>query len=189
MTSIDQLCTDLATEFRRDPRGTRVAEMLGEYASRADDWRPWTFFEEGRYTRNLVHRCEEYELLLLCWGAGQASPIHDHDGQHCWMAILDGPVEEVHFRQREGSGLTEGAVRRFHKGQVAYIADEIALHEVRAPQATHGVSLHLYSSPIDACRVYDRTTGESDWIEVGYHSVRGEVCGERTAASVRAEWV
>lgn len=186
MSPIDQLSTELSAQLRRDPRG--VAELLGRYARDEEDWRPWAFFETAGYTRNLVHRCGDYELLLLCWGEDQVSPIHDHDGQSCWMAVLDGAVEEVHYRLHEQGGLIEGAARSFQRGQVAYIKDEIALHQVRAGAGTRGISLHLYSSPIDSCRVYDRLTGEPSWIESGYHSVRGEICGEKTAEIVRAEW-
>lgn len=186
---IDKLCIDLAAEFSRDVRGPKAAEILAGYASsEARDWREWVFFETERYTRNLVHRCGDYELLLLCWGAGQSSPIHDHAGQQCWMAVLDGTVEEVHYRAGEGE-LAVGAVRRFETGQVAFIQDEIALHLVRATPEMPAVSLHLYSNPIDACRVYDADSGEEGFIEVGYHSVRGELCGAKSAETVRAEWV
>lgn len=185
--ALDNLCQELAEEFHRDPRGKRVADLLGRYAEDNGEWREWTFFETEGYTRNLVHRCGEFELLLLCWNTDQTSPIHDHAGQQCWMAVLDGVVEEVHYREK-AEGVVEGAVRRFQKGQVAFIQDEIALHLVRAGAGTRGVSLHLYSNPIDGCRIYEPQTGESRWIEVGYHSVRGELCGAKTAETVRSEW-
>ena len=76
----------------------------------------------------------------------------------------------------------------FEPGQVAYIVDDIALHLVRPTPGGRGVSLHLYSSPIDACRTFDPLTGESRMTEVGYHSVRGQLCAEKSAEAVRAEW-
>lgn len=186
---LDGLCRTLLEEFGRDPRGTRVAGLLGEYARSHDDWRAWALFDEDGYTRNLVHRCGTYELLLLAWGAGQSSPIHDHAGQNCWMAVLDGDMEEVHLRANEGGGPPIAAPpRRFQPGQVAYIADEIALHIVRPAPGSSAISLHLYSNPIDSCRVYDPLNGAVDRIEVGYHSVRGELCGAKSPQAVRAEF-
>lgn len=187
---IDTLCRELLGVLRRDPRGTRVAQLLGSYAEDHGDWRDWARFGSVDYTRNLVQRTGAYELLLLCWGEGQTSPIHDHAGQHCWMAVLDGTVEEVHYRYGNAPGgpLVEGNVRRFDRGQVAYIVDDIALHLVRAAPKRRAVSLHLYSRPIDACRAYDAATGRARRIEVGYHSVRGVLCGDKPAAAVRAEW-
>lgn len=192
LAPIDLLCRDLTGEFRRDPRGTRAAELLTRYAREHGDWREWARFDGEIYTRNLIHRCEGFELLLLCWGEGQASPIHDHDGQNCWMAVLEGTVEEVQYRRPNGGGgLVEGDVRCFEQGQVAYIMDEIGLHQVRPSRGRPGgrsVSLHLYSLPIDGCRVYDPRTGVADWAALGYHSVRGELCAGKSPESVRSEW-
>lgn len=186
---IDHLCRALQDELRTDPRGARVAARLGEYALAHGDWREWALFGEEHYTRNLVHRCGSFELLLLAWHVGQSSPIHDHAGQNCWMAVLDGTVEEVHFRsERAGRPLVAAPPRRFRPGQVAYIADEIALHLVRPAAGQRAVSLHLYSNPIDSCRVYDASTGAATRLDVGYHSVRGELCAGRTAEAVRSEF-
>lgn len=185
---LDDLCRTLAAEFGRDPRGTRVAKILGEYAGAHHDWREWALFDPTEYTRNLVHRCGTYELLLLAWSAGQSSPIHDHSGQNCWMAVLDGEIEEVHFRVDEGGPPVSATPRLFRPGQVAYIADEIALHVVRPTAGTSAVSLHLYSDPIDSCRIYDPATGSVDRIDVGYHSVRGQLCGAKSPQAVRAEF-
>jgi len=192
-STIDDLCTALAREFQRDRQGSRVARILAEYSSGrspgSSDWRDWVFFEDQGYTRNLVHRCEEFELLLLCWEAGQESPIHDHAGMHCWMAVLEGGMQEVHYQQgAQNTPPLEGRVQSFQCGQVAYIVDDIALHLVRPTGGERGVSLHLYSSPIDACRTFDPLTGEARLTEVGYHSVRGELCAEKSAMTVRAEW-
>jgi len=186
--SLDALCTELMGEFERDPKGAGVAHVLSEYAQQACDWSSLCFFDGERYTRNLVHRCGTFELLLLCWDEGQESAIHDHAGQDCWMAVLDGELEETHFRAATAAGtpLEAGKARVFSKGQVAYIHDEIALHLIR-PRGGRGVSLHLYASPIDACLVFQRETGASEQAQMGYFSVRGERC-ERSAAEVRAEW-
>lgn len=185
---VETLCRELLLEFQRDPRGRGAASMLQRYAERARDWRAYVLFDEDRYTRNLLHRCGSYELLLLCWGEGQESPIHNHDGQGCWMAVLDGEVEEVHFRQEAGKGqLIEGTTRRLSQGSVGFIEDEIALHLIRPTAGRSGISLHLYASAIDQCRVYDRETGQASLVPLGYHSVLGEPC-DKGADAVRAEW-
>ena len=192
-STIDDLCTSLQQELRRDPQGTRVARILAAYSSDlsvgSPNWRDWVFFEEQTYTRNLVHRCGEFELLLLCWEPGQESPIHDHAGMHCWMAVLEGGMQEVHYQQGAENGpLVEGRVQSFGCGKVGYIVDDIALHLVRPKRGERAVSLHLYSSPIDACRTFDPFTGEARLTEVGCHSVRGELWAEKSAQAVRAEW-
>lgn len=195
---LDALCRALTAVLgpgsERDltGRGKRVADLLRDYAASGQCWRNWAHFVPERYSRNLVHRSETFELLLLCWGVGHASPIHDHAGQQCWMAILDGELEEVHYDEpRDGASrpMASGRVRRFTAPGVAYIHDDIALHLIRPVPGTRGVSLHLYADPIDACRAFDPATGRATPVEVGYHSVRGVPCDGRSAAEIRKEWV
>ena len=177
-TTLDELCGRLSLAFDRDSGGAGVAGLLGAYAGGAADWSSLLWFDREQYTRNLLHRTGDYELLLLCWDRGQASPIHDHAGQSCWMAVLDGLVEEVHYRPCAPGGagpLTPGRSRRYETGQVAFIDDDIALHLIR-PARDRGVTLHLYSRPIDSCRIYDPRAGASRRVDLGYHSVRGKPC-------------
>ncbi len=194
---LDALCGELSALFGPDAprdlagRGRRVAELLRRYAADESCWRSWVHYIPERYSRNLVHRCSGFELLLLCWGEGHASPIHDHAGQQCWMAVLEGEMEEVHFDEPRTGGaapMASGRIRRFRAPDVAYIHDDIALHLIRPAPGGRGVTLHLYADPIDACRAFDPATGRATPVEVGYHSVRGVPCPGRSAAEIRAEW-
>lgn len=172
---IDQLVESLVREFRADARGRSAAQLLSSYAESNDDWRRYALFRNDAYTRNLVARNEWFEMLVLCWSPGQESPIHDHAGQHCWMAILDGIVEETQFDFPDvpGAPLRERATRAFPRGRVAYIHDDIGLHRVRPSAGSTGVSLHLYSRPIDTCRVFDPATGRVLEKSLLYHSIQG----------------
>lgn len=183
---IDHLCRALEAEFERDPRGPGVARLLSSYQGEHDDWRSWTRFSEERYTRNLVARCGTYELLLLCWEEGQESPIHDHADQRCWMGVLQGELEEVHYRLPESGGIEEGRAQPFQAGQVAFIDDGIAYHLIR-PRGGRAVSLHLYSDPIDSCRIFCPETGTAETVAMGYHSVRGTLCQGDDPARIREQ--
>lgn len=160
------LVQSLVEEFaagREAAQGARVLELLAGYARENDDWRAYALFDAECYTRNLVVREAHFELLVLCWGAGQESPIHNHEGQDCWMAVLEGEIEEVRFCRpqdvRPGPLEARGA-RAFSRGQVAFIHDDIGLHLVRpARPGGAGVSLHLYAEPYDWCSVYCPDTG------------------------------
>jgi cysteine dioxygenase len=176
-TPIQTLVRALTEEFARDPRGKRAAKLLADYARTEDDWRRYAHFHRDAYTRNLVARTEAFEMLVLCWSRGQTSPIHDHAGQHCWMAVLDGIVEEVQYdrpsRPDARAPLAAHAPRAYERGAVAYIHDDIALHLVRCGPAGQGTSLHLYARPIDTCRVFDPATGAVLERTLLYHSVEG----------------
>ena len=173
------LCRELTAEFQRDSKGSRAASLLARYAQERQDWRRWALFDKNCYTRNLVHREEQFELLLLCWDAEQKSPIHNHQGQRCWMAVLDGVVRETLFKLPVGDSdsalpLEAGASRECAPGQVAFITDEIALHEIASAGGKPAVSLHLYSRPFSSCQVYDRDTGRVAVRQLGYYSIHGE---------------
>jgi len=173
------LCEALDAAFEEDPRGGGVPGLLEAYTSAHSDWEAYRHFVDGGYTRNLVRRTEDYELLLLCWGAGQESPVHNHMGQRCWMSIVEGEVEEVHFRRQEEEPgpLIEGPTKRFSKGQAAFINDEIALHLVRGADGEAAASLHVYSKPYDVCLIYDRQTGEESAKPLTYDRIAGALSG------------
>ena len=175
-----ELQSQLVAEFERDSRGARVARILGEYAERHDDWRRYAIFDPTCYTRNLVGRNEHFEMLILCWSPGQQSPIHNHAGQNCWMSVMEGEIEETLFTPsvEVGEGpLVQGKSRVYTRGRVGFINDDVALHRVRPVPGMRGISLHLYSKPIDECQVYDETTGRIVMSRLVYHSVDGETIG------------
>jgi hypothetical protein len=183
MNPLTGLTRALDEAFNGDPKGSAVPGILEAYTAVHTDWLPFRNFVEGRYTRSLVRRSGDYELLLLCWGAGVESPVHNHMGQRCWMSVVEGEVEEVHFRRQEdGPGpLIEGPTKRFRKGQAAFIQDEIALHLVRGADGKAAASLHVYSKPYDVCLVYDRDSGEESAKPLTYDRVEGALVGDDEA--------
>ncbi len=163
-----------------------MLELLGDYARTQEDWREFAFFSEEGYTRNLVARDERFELMILCWGAGQESPIHNHEGQDCWMAVLEGEIEEVSFPAPPAApgGSAGPLVRRgsrtLSRGQVAFIRDEMGLHLVRpSTPGASGSTLHLYSAPYDECNCYDPATGRITRRKLSFFSDRGKVLAGR----------
>jgi len=173
---LERLQNDIQAELERDPRGPRAARLLRAYAGAEDGWRRFALFDTARYARNLVHRSAEFEMMLVCWSEGQESPIHCHAGQHCWMAVLEGSIEEIHYgmpMEGQSTPLIVGRVSVYRRGDVAYINDEIALHKVRPVAGARGVSMHLYAKPIEVCNVYDPATCQVVPRELAFHSVAG----------------
>lgn len=51
-----------------------------------------------RYTRNLVDAGNgKFNLMILCWGEGHGSAIHDHADAHCFMKMLKGELSEIRY--------------------------------------------------------------------------------------------
>jgi cysteine dioxygenase len=173
---VQDLLNELDRELDADPRGPGVARILQEYAEQHDDWRRYVHFSSETYTRNLIRASDAYELIVLCWDANQASPIHDHGGMRCWMSVLEGNIRETLFDTpaAEGAVPVQRSRKTLSRGQVAFITDDVGLHEI-ASEGGRGVSLHLYATPIRSCRTFCPDTGAVQTKVLTYHSIAGEL--------------
>ncbi|VDM83193.1 unnamed protein product, partial [Strongylus vulgaris] len=36
-------------------------------------------------------------MIVLCWGPGMCTNIHDHSGSHCFVKMLEGELKETRF--------------------------------------------------------------------------------------------
>lgn len=63
--------------------------------------------------------------MILCWGEGHGSAIHDHANSHCFMKILQGSLEEIRFawpeKDIEDEELKEIGRSRLELNEVCYI--------------------------------------------------------------------
>jgi len=55
------------------------------------------FWDPSFYTRNLIYKDARFEMLAICWEAGQQSTIHDHAEQKCWMTVPVGRLKGQNF--------------------------------------------------------------------------------------------
>ena len=80
--------------------------------------------------------------MLLCWGRGQASCIHDHAGSHCFMKILDGELMESLFPYPEGEAESAAGAEALvpcreltvAKDDILYINGEIVVRSQPPPR-------------------------------------------------------
>jgi len=175
MEPIQILLQDLDKAFEEGGDGIRVRTLLEGYVAKHEDWKGYANFCPHKYARNLVTRTPHYELMVICWGEDQVSPIHNHEGQHCWMGVLDGALEETYFVfSNTNTARGTGPLRQFESNHLAtktvgYITDDIALHVIK-PCGGKAVSLHLYSLPIPECNVYCPRTGTITRRKTGFYS-------------------
>lgn len=172
---------------------TKVRELMANYASTAgadptaSDWTKYVYFNDIHYTRNLVAKCKQFELIVLCWKRTQASRIHSHSGSHCWMSVLSGVMEEDLYKlinpnmqisevQFPGPcpDLERLGQSKHSVGDVTYINDGLGLHRVKANDDIDGITLHLYSPPITASRIFEPTSNSTIERKPGYYSKYGK---------------
>src|SRR3712207_6579163 len=75
-----------------------VYDFLRENPVCKDSLSPYVFFSRNFYTRNLIFKNELFEMMAVCWDVGQASLIHDHAEQSCWMTMPVGKLRIKNFR-------------------------------------------------------------------------------------------
>ena len=121
----------------------------------------YLYYEPTHYTRNLLYKSELFELLALCWEAGQVSPVHNHQGQNCWMAVPIGrlAVQNYELVRADDAGFCELRVSDrvvMDPGHPSFVDPEEPIHAVlNLPEhAQRATSLHVYSKPYDRCVVY-----------------------------------
>lgn len=130
---------------------------------------PFAFWSADNYTRNCVHRTDEYELLLLCWEEGQETPIHCHNGEECWVYLAEGKLREKRY-VINGRDLKLTADVKMTQAKLSYMNDELGYHSLENLNDGRSMSLHLYVGPIYECSVYKEEKDKFVFKDLDYYS-------------------
>ncbi len=136
--------------------------FLQENPVDAESLAPYLTWDRQHYTRNLIDRTRLYELMAICWEVGQASSVHNHREQNCWMAVPMGrlQVENFHLVHQDlGRGscqLEPLNTLEMNVAEPCAVNPANPVHRVVNPREfdRRAVSLHVYSRPFDTCVVY-----------------------------------
>jgi len=175
---MDKLCQRLGEIFADDNVDVdEVAEVLEAYKSNPAEWGRFAQFDAHKYTRNLVDEGNgKYNLMLLCWGPGMGSSIHDHTDSHCFVKVLAGQLTETRFAWPKGGDgpLVETQRKTFPTNGVTYMSDDLGLHRMEnGSHVDDCVSLHLYIPAFDHCHMFDERTGKKTKCQVTFFSKYG----------------
>ncbi len=154
-----------------------ISELINGLAIDPSDLEPYKHWEPDRHTRNLIFRNEMIEVMLVCWNVGNITPLHTHNGQLGWMAMIEGKLLVENFRLREcnkpenqevvGMDCLAGATYiDMEKLEEELVVPGGPLNTVDKHHTIHrisnlavwnqpAVSLHVYSRPIESCVVFD----------------------------------
>ncbi|KAL6423891.1 hypothetical protein ACFW04_010373 [Cataglyphis niger] len=160
-----------------------VQDLMTSYKSNPVEWKKFAKFDRYRYTRNLVDEGNgRFNLMVLCWGEGHGSAIHDHANAHCVMKVLQGKLCETRYAWPDNFQMEENVKElkelernTLETNEICYINDTLGLHRVENPSAINpAVSLHLYSPPFSTCSVFNKQTGQRSTCNVTFWSKYGE---------------
>ena len=122
-----------------------------------EDVRDFLLVDPDTYSRNIVERNDDFELMVFCWQSGQKSRIHDHAGSACGVRVLSGVATETVFERVAGSEFVRPVgVSLLHADGVTASFDA-DVHQVSNDDKGGEllVTLHVYSPPLAFMNTYD----------------------------------
>jgi len=155
----------------------------------------FSFFRPEAYTRNLIYRDDQIEVMAVCWSRGQRTPIHTHNGQLGWMAVSQGAVAVINYKwlgcnapenqNVAGMDCLAGAteldlerrdVQECYPGGPINTVDKVqTIHQVVVQGKEPALSLHIYSRPIDSCVAFDLANRRCYRRQLSFYSRYGDV--------------
>lgn len=168
VTTVDPLIEQLREAVRlRDVNAIagRIKETLESYIPAEGLRLPEQYRQTrpDRYCRRLLYRDEElgFTAVVMTWGPGQRTALHDHAGIWCVEGVLEGEME-VHrfelmeepepgiFRFVERETLAAGA------GEAGALIPPLEHHILANNRPDHAsLTLHVYGGDMDHCTVFE----------------------------------
>lgn len=179
--SIHSLVDRLRSIPEEDFTCESVYRFLSENPVDVDSVSQYFHWSENFYTRNLIHKNDRFEVMAICWERGQASRIHNHWDQKCWMTVPVGRLRGRNFAVEEideSIGLRETDTFDLSDCLAAKVELEEPVHQIlNEPEFDErAVSIHIYSKPFDRCLSYCRDSDTFKEVQLFYTSVDGRLC-------------
>jgi len=135
----------------------------------------YSFHEENFYTRNLIHKDSDFELMVICWPPNTTAPIHGHEGEKCWARVQEGQLEICNYEEISSEPLELKMTQKLSCSP-GFLDGPADIHSVKNLSDKFAISLHVYAKPYDACNIYDTESGKIERMELGYYSINGIIC-------------
>ncbi|HEV8582695.1 MAG TPA: cysteine dioxygenase family protein [Thermoanaerobaculia bacterium] len=120
------------------------------------------------YARRLLYRDPDlgFTALIMTWGPGQRTALHDHSGIWCVEGVVEGAMEVTRFELTDE--VEEGVYRFVERGAVAASAGSAGAlippfeHHVLANALPDRASLtlHVYGGEMDHCHIFEPVGGD-----------------------------
>lgn len=124
------------------------------------------------YARRLLHRDPggRYTAIVMTWGPGQGTAVHDHGGLWCVEGVVDGEIAVTQYRvQQEPDGyyrVTPIGTLSAGTGSAGCLIPPTDHHVLaNARPARASVTLHVYGGDLDDCKVFLPATPDGRYAE------------------------
>lgn len=138
----------------KDMRLPDLRKLIFGFKPQPEEIQPYIHFAEDHYSRNLVYKTPDFEALVLCWRAGQRSPLHDHAKSICAVYVYDGLLCADNYRRLPSGHIRADYSEDFEPGSVMSI-QTTEIHQVsNLHDSQHLISIHFYLPPLENNYVY-----------------------------------
>jgi len=124
--------------------------------------------KEGGYARRLLYRDAElgFTAIVMTWGPGQRTALHDHAGLWCVEGVIEGDLEVTRYEMLEE--LPDGTCRFARRGSERAAAGSAGAlippfeHHVLANNTADRVALtlHVYGGEMNHCTIFEPVDGD-----------------------------
>lgn len=154
-----------------------VKEALEEIVRSNEDFLPEEVMRPApdRYARRLLHKDPEgrYTAMVMVWGHGQGTPIHDHANMWCVECVYRGRIKVVSYRmegdEEELVDFVPETTVLAGPGEAGALIPPFDHHTIENAEETPAVTLHIYGGEMTWCHAFVPVEGG------GYRRVRREL--------------
>jgi predicted metal-dependent enzyme (double-stranded beta helix superfamily) len=142
-----------------------LEDLLGSNAS----FLPASFLAPlpDTYARRLLHRdpAGRYTVIVMVWGIGQQTPLHDHSGMWCCECVYKGVIEVTSYSVRGGDperdlvGFEKEAVIRAGVGEAGALIPPFEYHVLGNACSEPAVTIHVYGGEMTHCHIFEPAAG------------------------------
>ena len=113
------------------------------------------------YARRLLYHdpADRYTAVVMTWGPGQGTPVHDHGGLWCVEGVVEGQMQVTQYDvQRDGDGFSVrplGQPIAAGVGSAGRLIPPTDYHVLaNAQSSATSVTLHIYGGNLTGCRTF-----------------------------------
>ena len=114
------------------------------------------------YARRLLHRDAEgrYTAIVMTWGPGQGTALHDHSGIWCVECVVDGEMEvrQYDLIEQDGDRFRFEPQSRIEavRGSAGCLIPPFEYHTLaNRRENAPSVTLHIYGGEMTHCHVFE----------------------------------
>ena len=122
-----------------------------------------------QYARHLLYRdpLGRFEVVVMAWGPGQQTPVHDHSGIWCVEGVVSGKIDVTRY---DICGGVNGTTVRMDttdvihagRGECGALIPPVEYHRISNPYQQPAYTLHVYGGQMRSCRVF-MERGDGRW--------------------------